>query len=198
MLNSLKSGAGLGVHWRSINAHGEGVRRGNIGLRGQQHAPVSAGNGRMRRMFAAENMFPFRLYRLPRWYRTAPDPTDWLKFCVRAGRVLWWDATGTDGYDQDPYDEKFPVVAGAGVNEVSITADVPQFWFWLEIDAGAPSAIVKYGADPTANGWDAFPEIDSDHLPIGYVDTETRFAEKIPIVRQFLVADVIQIGSVCV
>jgi len=197
-MERLLSGDPVGAHWRFINRQGHRVKFGADQTQTLQQFPTAATNGRLRKLMAREPMFPFRIYQLPGQYRDTLDPSsDWLKICVRAGRVLWFDATGTDGQNDDPDSETFPVSSGVGVGEITCTSNVPKFWIWLEIDFGAPSAVVKSGSDPTTNGWTAFPMIDANHLPIGFIDTQTNLASKILVIRQLLRADVIQIGSIC-
>lgn len=135
-------------------------------------------------MFANEPQHPFRIYQLPAWYRTTPDPTtDWLKFCVRGGSAFIGGAevvvTGTDG-ELFPCDETFPLAAGAGVNEVTLTAGTAQWWFWIEVSAGA--AAINHGS--------AAPTWDLGHIPVGFVDTATYAAQKICHVRQYQMTDV--------
>jgi hypothetical protein len=207
MIDSLKSGQGFSGHWRNINSQGAGIYEGNTQMWGRQHFPAQSANGRMRRTFGRERMFPFRIYQLPEWFRSAPNPAvDWLKFCVRGGNVLYFDATGTDGYNADPYAEYFPTASGAGVGEVALTAG-KQTWFWLSINLGTPAAVMQCGysgqtvsgntGDPIALGWTNFPDPNPGYLRIGYVDTLTNEATCVPIVRQYLFGDVCNLGTIC-
>jgi len=134
-----------------------------------------------------ENLHPFRLYQLPWSLRTTPSSTDWLKFRVRAGQVLGVDATGTDAAP-NPDVEVFPDVA-----DITVPANTSEYWFWLTITEGV--AAVTHGASPESAGWDNFPEPDSEHIPIGIVDTATYLIDCMPLVRQLLRSDVVSVGS---
>ena len=178
----IKSGATPEGQWRHLNGLDGGHKFRAAQNDGLHLAPLASANGRMRRMFGQEPMFPFRLYQIPSWYRTTPSPTtDWLKFCIRGGLVfINWTAvtpTLTDG-ETSPDSETFPVSAGAGVNEVSATAGVAQFWFWLALTS--TTAVVTSGASP--------PTWSSAAIPIGWVDT-TDTPNKFAHVRQLVRTD---------
>ena len=152
-----------------------------------------------------DTLHPFKLYQLPSVLRTSPNPaTDWLKFIVRAGRVLDVDATGTDTINADPDSEQYPTSPA----EIAIPADTTgKFWFWLEIGStsGATTAKVRYGPTPTAasydtwtttNPWLLAPFPDPLHVPIGWVDVHTNFATHYPIVRQLLRSDLLALDGI--
>ena len=156
---------------------------------------------------------PFKLYVLPDVLRAEEDAeNDWRKFVVRAGRVMATDATGTDAdadgvSNGDPDGEYMPPT----VPEVVVPEGVEKFWFWLEI--GAEEVVVRYGPEPTAasytpsggdptaawgptdNPWTAGPVPDGEHIPIGWVDTNTYGDGYVAVVRQLLRADVVQVGG---
>ena len=179
MAAPLKSGQSLNRQWRVVNQQagaGQFTRHEGINvqhtLAGMRHPGI-----------AKTPMFPFRLYRIPMWYRTSPDPaTDWLKFCVRAGKVFInfaeFDATLTDGADACPDGPYLPLESGAGVNEVAVASGTAKYWFWLAIDS--TGAEVDHGATPPAWG--------TGYVPIGWVDT-TNTTDKIAIVRQIVRTD---------
>lgn len=157
------------------------------------------------------NLFPFAIYQIPSFLRVTPDPaTDWLKFRIRAGRVMETNADGTDSDfdatpDSDPDSEYIPL----GDGDINVPTGTAKFWFWLEIgdDDGTTTAIVRYGPDPTAesysdewetdNPWDIAPRPDGSHVPIGWVDTLTNQASRTPIVRQYLRSDLVFLGGEC-
>jgi hypothetical protein len=151
--------------------------------------------------FSAALFHPFKLYQLPPMYRDGTSADDWLKFRVRAGRVLGTDAAGTDGQDADPDAEVY--VPGAA--DITLPSGAAKFWFWLEFGAGGSGAIVRYGTDPTAasystawmsiNPWTVAPVPDSQHVPIGWVDTSTDTGNHNAIVRQLLREDVVTVGG---
>lgn len=155
---------------------------------------------------------PFKIYPYPSILiaEGSQDPsTDWLKFMVRAGNVLGVDATGTDGANSDPDTEAYP-----SASYISVPANTAKFWFWLEIAADSSSAVVRYGDVPSASRypaagaalwtsnspWSGAPVPDAQHVPIGWVDTNTHAAQRVAVVRQLLRADIVQVwggGSPC-
>ena len=146
-----------------------------------------------------DELHPFKLYQIPSVLRVTPDPaTDWRKFLVRAGRVMETDASGTDAVDSDPDSEIYP----AAPVEITMPENTSKFWFWLEIGSGGTTtAVVRYGPDPTAasygsvwtstNPWTGAPVPDAQHIPIGWVDTNTHKDELRATVRQLLRADLV-------
>ena len=154
-------------------------------------------------------LHPFRIYTLPDVLRAEPDPeTDWRKFIVRAGRVMETDAEGTDGYDDDPDSEFIPDTAEEYA-EITVPEGEEEYWFWLEIDTSATptTAVVRYGPTPTAstgpgtsswtstNPWTSAPVPDSDHIPIGKVDTSIESDTHTAVIRQYLRADIVTVGG---
>lgn len=148
------------------------------------------------------DLHPFKIYNLPSVLRTTPAPeTDWLLFRVRAGRVMSTNALNTDGADSDPDVEDFP-----DVTDVEVPSGTASFWFWLEINGTVPT--VRWGPTPTAssfsgtpawtstNPWTSFPTVDSAHVPIGWVDSQTDAANKVAHVRQILRTDLLQLATV--
>lgn len=131
---------------------------------------------------ASLNHFPFRIYALPDYLRTAADlANDWRKVCVRGGTVFvdWVavTATGTDG-ETFPDQDSFPLTAGHSTNEILCPLNVAQYWIWLEITA--TTAVVNHGA--------AAPVWSSAIVPLGWVDT-TAVADQMAHVRQLVRTD---------
>lgn len=143
--------------------------------------------GQVRPRGMIELLHPFKLYQLPSCLRATASSTDWLKFRVRGGQVLGVDATGTDAAP-NPDIEVFP-----DVTDITVPANTSEYWFWLTVTDGV--GAVTHGASPAAAGWDGFPEPDSEHIPIGVVDTATYLIQCMPLVRQFLRSDVVSVGS---
>ena len=138
-----------------------------------------------------DTLHPFKIYQLPAVLRAAPNATtDWLKFRVRAGRVLGDDATGTDANDVNPDDETYP-----DVDDITVPSGVEEYWFWLD------GTVVKHGyddgagGDPVSQGWTSFPDPDATHIPIGFVDTDTLSGSYTAIIRQLLRTDVVTVGG---
>jgi len=129
-------------------------------------------------------MHPFKIYQVPPHLRSSVTADDWRKVRVRAGTYGHLDvATGTDDVEW-PDQGEFPDIA-----DITVPQDEPRYYFWVEHNAG--TVQVKHGTDPAANGWTEFPVQDADHIPIGYVDTQTRAADKEIIVRQILRTDIL-------
>ncbi len=190
-------GAAVRNNWVSINQLA-------AGLLGQSAALQSVrGQFEALKLIARylDSLHPFKIYQLPAVLRAAPDPaSDWRKVLVRAGRVLETDATGTDAVNSDPDSETYP----ATPSETTVSADTDDFYFWLEVDTSASptTATVRSGTlaeaiDGSSGGsaWPAAPVPDTDHIPIGVVDTQTAASDKRPIIRQLLRADIIFFGS---
>lgn len=148
-----------------------------------------------------DTLHPFKLYQLPSVLRETPDPaTDWRKFLVRAGRVFETDATGTDAIDSDPDSEEY----AASPTEITVPEATDDYYFWIEIDTAVSptTAIVRHGTLAQAiagssggSPWPDAPVPDSEHIPIGTVDTDTYASDYQPKVRQLLRTDIIQVGS---
>lgn len=142
-------------------------------------------------------LHPFALYRLPIRLRASPDPTtDWRKFRVRAGRCFGVLVTGT-GMDDvtNPDSEEY-----GAATDIEIPSGQAKHFFWVQYDAGANTAALHHGIDPSAGGWTDWD--DEDHLPassthflIGWVDTSTDAATKVAHVRQLIRADIFSGGG---
>jgi hypothetical protein len=172
--------------WRAINRAMAGTAFDHREAAANRHnlTPLLRG-----RELSADYWHPFKLYQV---YSSPPDPdTDWLKFRVRAGRVLGTDAAGTDGKNANPDAEELQSADTSTFT--TITAGEAAFWFWLEIAAGA--GTVHSSADPTEDGWDTCPFPDEHHIPIARVDTLTHQADKVAVIRQYLRADLTSIGT---
>jgi len=153
-----------------------------------------------RRFRFGPNLHPFGIYQVPLQFR-APATMDtdaelaalWRKFRVRSGRLLINLATGTlpTGTDgaTNPDLPEFPDVA-----DITVPANTGKYWFWIYITLADPlTAQIKHAAEAdisSGNNWDNWPELDLLHIPIGYVDTNTRASEYIATVRQFIRADI--------
>lgn len=141
---------------------------------------------------------PFKIYQV---FSTPADPqNDWLRFRVRAGRVMESDATGTDGANADPDAEELQ--AADTSTYITVESGVEKYYFWLDIaEAGVTTAAVRHAADPATVGpgnpvaWSTYPKPDSTHVPIGWVDTLTHQADKVVVIRQLLREDVIAVGK---
>jgi hypothetical protein len=163
--------------------------------------------------FKEAEFHPFKLYQLPQMYRDGTDPqTDWRRWRVRAGRVMEVNAIGTDGLNDNPDQETYPLqgVDSPALADYLVPANVAQFWFWVEIgqdESGARTAVVRYHTDPTQasydggefaaqawgpsdNPWSSFPKPDAQHVPIGWVDTSSQGGDLTAVVRQLLRTDV--------
>jgi len=199
----LKSFEPAGLDYLRVNqvvAEAAFVRNEVAQLRGQAGRPGP---------FSPAVLHPFKLYQLPSMYRQAHDPaTDWLRWRVRAGRVLETDAAGTDGIDTDPDSESYPDSAP----DIIIPSGIAKFWFWIEIGMdsfGATTAQVFYGDNPKVsrypadgdalwtsdNPWTSFPVPDANHVPVGWIDTATNAGNKQAVVRQLLRTDLEQVGG---
>ena len=207
MPRPLKSGESSARNWERINAAvatADDARNVGVQLRYREGRPG---------MRAGEVLHPFKIYQPPwEFVEGTVWATFWRTFRVRAGRVMETDATGTDAAtDAVPNADPDALYYPTGSVDIIIPAATAKFWFWLEIDTSgsATTAVVRYGPDPTvssytdgvnpawssSNEWDASPVPDADHVPIGWVDTNTNAAELRAVVRQLLRADVVQVGS---
>ncbi len=133
---------------------------------------------------------PFKIYNIPNVCVAVPDPsTDWLKFRVRNGLVGNVVVDGTDGVD-DPYSDEVPT---DGTGDISVTSGVDKFFFWIELSkpSDVPTATIKYGADPSTNGWADYLATDGRFILIGWVDT-TDTTNKQGKARQILCSDILQ------
>lgn len=185
-MEKIQQGSDSRKNWRFINQL-EDERRIHAQLLGIEDDRGTAADQRRPRARVA-GMHPFKLYCLPWALRTATSADDWRKFRVRAGRVMGADVTGTDAADDNPDGELFP-----SVTDIEVPDGTAAYWFWIEISGAAGS--VQHSAAPASNGWAGFPIPDETHIPIGYVDTETKSAGKVAIVRQLLRTDVVSVGG---
>lgn len=182
----LEQGGDVRQDWRAINEL-EVERRRHALLLGAAEDEVAAGAVKKPQR-RAEGMHPFRIYCAPWNLRATNTADDWRKFRVRAGRVMGADVTGTDAADDNPDGELFP-----SVTDIEVPDGTAAYWFWIEISGAA--GAVQHSAAPASNGWAGFPIPDETHIPIGYVDTETKSAGKVAIVRQLLRTDVVSVGG---
>jgi hypothetical protein len=151
----------------------------------------------------------------------------WRTFRVRSGLILTTNANGVlpDGTDliQTPHDEVFVTsksgvtlsnnynVAAPNATDIQVPASMATYWFWIEIRTDG-TAVIRYGNDPTVstysdgegnttwtstNPWTAFPTIDGNHIPVGYVDTLTGVDFTTAYVRQYLISDIISGSGSC-
>lgn len=198
----LKSGESAARNWERINA------LGLVAADGGNHASQLRYRDRRPGSGVVEALHPFKIYQPPWEFVDGIDwSTFWRTFRVRAGQVLGVDATGTDAAtDAVPNADPDALYYPSGTVDVIVPAATAKFWFWLEVNGGA--AVVRYGDDPTAtrypvtgtalwtstNAWTASPVPDAQHVPIGWVDTNTHADELRAVVRQLLREDVGQVG----
>lgn len=152
-----------------------------------------------------EPMHPFKLFQYP-LHRATPlaAGTEWRTWRVRGGALFIDVASGTfldvaantDGVDTpylDFFDRKADgtVIDQATVTEIEADENaITYVWIELDIVAVPVSGIVKWGTDPTAEGWATWPAFDCKHINIGWIDTASRFDDEIAIPRQILIEDV--------
>jgi hypothetical protein len=179
--------------WRALNravAHGDFNQAESVADR-HNLAPLLRGPEDVRGRW-----HPFRIYQV---FSSPPDSGDWLRFRVRAGRVMESDASGTDATDADPDQEELQAAATA--DYTTIPTGTANFWFWLELSGSGAglTATVRSAADPSVAGtdnpnpWPSYPLPDATHIPIGWVDTLTNESASVAIVRQLLRTDVVSI-----
>ncbi len=187
----------LHSHLRSAEVSGQ---RSNRTTRGTYQLP-GAGAVQKRNY----EMHPFKLFRYPGARSDALTAgTEWRTWRVRGGALFIDVASGTflgaadntDGVDT-PYLDVFSHTAdGTLIDQSTVTEVIADendiTYVWIELDPGATpvAGTVLWHTDPTANGWDSWPDFDCKHISIGWIDTASRFDEKIAIPRQVLREDV--------
>lgn len=208
-MNPLKSGQSVKNQWQTVNdVHRNGQFRGheNIDMRGRQEA-----TSRSRHIDYGKDVFPFQIYSFPTvWRATSAPTTDWLKFRIHGGIYNGVVVTGTDGTDTAAPGASNYVPGGPDAQvmfsesggdftgtEYTLPTGQSQVYFW--IDASSPTPAVKWGytgsttsglgGTPSSQGWTAFPTPDAQHIPIGWVDTNTDAATYWAHVRQLLRQD---------
>lgn len=145
-------------------------------------------------MADSSGQFPFRIY-TPLVGPTDPeDEADpwWRTVLVRCGYYGHLKVTsGTDGVDF-PDTDPVPALAPepGGLTPVVVPAGTLQYFFWIQYEPGTGTVEVRHSADPAANGWSAYPSMDAEHVPIGFVDTLTLAAQQRIKVRQIGRTDV--------
>jgi hypothetical protein len=148
-------------------------------------------------------------------------PNPWRTFRVRNGLLLTGTATGitptgTDMVDQ-PYDNVFITkkdgtrlsnnwnVAAPNSIDIEVPDNLSTFWFWIELSSDGLTAVIRYGNDPTVssysdgvnvtwistNPWSNYPNLDSAHIPLGFVDTLSGHSKKTAFVRQYWRTDIL-------
>jgi hypothetical protein len=148
-------------------------------------------------------------------------PNPWRTFRVRSGIILTSTATGikpsgTDQVDQ-PYENVFVTdKTGARLSndwnstvpnatDIEVPDNTVTYWFWIEISSDGLTAVIRYGANPTVasyddgtnvawistNPWSDFPNLDSTHIPLGFVDTLSGHSKKTAFVRQYWRTDIL-------
>lgn len=170
--------------WQSAAQAARGIRglRNGIQYAADQFNAVKSGG-----FLLIPNPHPFKIYNVPTVCIITPNhATDWLKFRVRAGMVGDLEVDGTDGVE-NPDGDEIPLATG----DITVTSGIAQFEFWIELAdvSSVKSATIKFGADPTANGWDDFPDTDGRFIRLGWVDT-TDTTGKQGKVRQLIRADI--------
>ncbi len=208
-MQPLKSGQPVTDQWRSVN---------DVAAQGQFRAYQSddsrfklAAGMRSLGLDMSVWLFPFRIYSFPSAWRVAPAPTtDWLKFRIALGYYNNIVPSGCDRTDAapgasgyvpcGPDSDTIPSESGTDFTgtEYVLASGQGKIYFW--IDASTPTApVIKYGypgmavsgngGDPVTLGWTAFPTPDSQHIPIGWVDTSTDAATYTAHIRQILRSD---------
>jgi len=128
-------------------------------------------------------MHPFKIYRAPA--SDPPTAEDWRKVIVRAGLYGHLAvSTGTDGVT-DPDGTERPTTT-----PVTVPAATAKYFFWIEYD-GAGGVQVKHSAAPASSTWTGYPSMDENHVPIGFVDTQTYAADERLFIRQIVRADIL-------
>ena len=146
--------------------------------------------------------YPFKIYSFPSgWRANANISSDWLKFRVHAGRYQGVLVSNTDAHDNDPNGATYPQfpdddapLAESDCTDIVLAANTAQTWFWVDVsNAAAPT--VRHSAHPPNNGWSNFPNVDSTHVPIGWVDTQFDQANSNPVIRQLVRTDISSAGG---
>lgn len=153
------------------------------------------------------DMFPFRIYTIPRYLRYTTDTNEnfWRTVKVRGGCVLTNEVStgsivwGTD-MCQYPDDSTYPLPF---INKYDIEVPITQsqYWFWVNSLtsslAGTGSYLLSHGANPTIASiynpypWTTFPSASTSYIPIGFVDTNTSGSRNQLIIRQYLRNDIL-------
>ena len=125
---------------------------------------------------------------------------DWLKFRICGGRYQGIIVGGTDGHDTDPTDTDYPsfpdddvFLEESDVADITLAANIAQTYFWVDC-SNSVAPVIAYSADPANNGWGNFPNTDSGHIPIGWIDTQFDQANCRPVIRQLVRTDLTPAG----
>jgi hypothetical protein len=194
MSQPLQSGDDVRRNWLKINELDRKIEALTKTIAAMQFSLAEA----RRKPDQPPEMHPFKIYQIPSIFRAAGTATadDWRKFRVRGGRIVSTEADGPDivGTDEADFPDG-PLYPNRADVEITVTANVEQYWIWITVADDGLSGLIKHGADPTTNGWDAFPTIDAN-VPIGWVDTSTQLADKVALVRQLLRTDLVSGGGI--
>lgn len=133
---------------------------------------------------------PFEVYRRTNTVRLEPDADWWRKFQVRHGYVLAGSKTKTTKCDDADGEGTVP-------EEIAVPSGTATYRVWLEITMDGSTATaseMKHGAA----GWTGFPAASADatklYWLIAEIDTDTRSADKVALVRQYQRDDVHIVG----
>lgn len=204
----LRSGDTTRRDWQRINqlaADGKYGRYETINLRDKVTE--------MDRMGLDDGYFyPLKIYSFPScWRANANISADWLKFRVHAGRYQGIKVLNTDVHDTNHGDTNYPSfpdddipIDEGDVADIAIPVNTQQYWFW--IDVSSPNTpTLKSGfsgqsvsgniGDPSGLGWATFPVPDSNHIPLGWVDTKFDAANHHAVTRQLVRSDVSATGG---
>lgn len=148
----------------------------------------------------------------------------WRRVRVRYG-LYFLDAggtlpTGTDEMDLPFDDVLFHKSNGdkpADYSDADIIVDVetPVFFIWIEANTSVTpqTAVIRYGPTPLAttytsdddsdldwvstNPWADYPALSTEHVMIGFVDSNTRKTQKQVIIHQLVSGHIVTVGSPC-
>lgn len=178
----IKRGSDSRGNWPTINAGLGELRQVCAEQNRLRDAVENLRRGDRRR--PADN-FPFRLYTIPNSQRILEDPEWWRKFTVQHGFVnnaktaTTDDADGEWGTDQT----------------MEIEAPLNTKWYYVWVESSLSGGNVTANTIQTGDkGWPGFPgqttESGKAETLIARIDTQTRLAEKVAIVRQFVFQDI--------
>jgi hypothetical protein len=153
---------------------------------------------------------PFKIYSIPPMLY--PSDTEksgsWRTFKVRGGCVLTDIVSPSSivfGTDNEDYPDHQSYNIPVEQNAIVVPLASPQYWFWIEKlippQTNTGSYILRHGENPASvstfnpNPWINFPSSSNNHIPIGFVDTNTSGSAGIAYVRQYLRNDVLSTGT---
>jgi len=195
-MTSSRESASVQRSWRTLLEAQENVAAGH------NSQSILAGKLRTIQPSNPSLMYPFKIYQLPWQFRTATNPaTDWLKVRVRTGRILQGGieiVKGTDGAPQ-PDIETYNDLPKT-YYDISVPANTSKYYIWVKISTfqlyfgtSPASGNIPTTSSPwfvaSADSWPTFPNTDSDHVLIGYCDSNTMASQHLLLVTQYVRAD---------